>query len=818
MSNNDLLKNSKTFCMMPWVHMHAFADGRVYPCCFGDYHEPMGNLRNNSMEEVWNNQAYRELRKNMLNDKPSSVCKKCYEQESNGVFSLRNSINRSHGKYINDIELTESDGFHPEFKIRYWDVRFSNLCNFSCRSCSPVFSSNWFKEHVRMYGGKPREGDRELNVIEYAGKDKYDILKQMEPHLPYVDQIYFAGGEPLIMEEHYVILEKLIELGKTDINIQYNTNFSEMRYKNKDVIELWKHFSNVSVGASLDASHQRGELMRKGQQWSQVVKNRQRMIAEVPHVDFYISATVSAMNVLHVMDFHREWTDLGLIKAQDFDINILHGPKYYRVDILPLNFKNQVVVPAIKKHLAWLEPQDQITRATLGYKGLITTMLAEDNSNLIQEFVQQVDNLDRFRKENFWATFPELRLLKQNDNLCILPWISLETSPVGTARPCCLAEDEIVDENGLKMSVKTHSLQKIVNSEYMQNLRTQFRDGKRPATCKKCWTEEAAGRTSKRLNTLIKFKELINDVPVLQDTVDNIWFLDLKLGNICNLKCRICGSWSSSKWAGEEIDYLKQSGATKIEQKQHTAYQMLKQGAWPRESQRFWDSLDQLLPNIKYLEFTGGEPFLIQEHIDLLKRAANQGYAKNISLHYNTNGTVYPTDLEVVWDKFKRVEIALSIDNVGPRFEYERYGANWIEVNKNVKLFEELKAKCANIDLQLCFTINVLNVLYLKELLDWAKDVNFNNYHWNMLHGPEEMSIASLSIDAKNQIAHHLNQQFKNTIYTKDVENLIAMMFNGTSMESKFLIERLSVTDRYRKQHLNQTHPELAKIIGYTNE
>jgi radical SAM protein with 4Fe4S-binding SPASM domain len=817
MSNSNKLTNSKTFCMMPWVHMHAFADGRVYPCCFGDYHEPMGNLRDNTMAEIWNNPAYQTLRQNMLNNKPSSVCKKCYEQENSGIFSLRNSINQSHGKYVDEIELTANDGTHPEFKLRYWDVRFSNLCNFSCRSCGPVFSSNWYKEHVKMFGRKPEVDGRDLSVVEYAGRSKYDIWEQMQPHIPYLDQIYFAGGEPLIMEEHYMLLEKLIELGKTDINLQYNTNFSEMSYKGKSVVELWKHFSNVSVGASLDASHHRGELMRRGQQWDQVVENRRRMIAEVPHVDFYISATVSAMNVLHVLDFHREWVELGLIQPKDFDVNVLYSPDWYRIDILPENFKRQVVKPAYEKHLSWLSGVDTLTRASNGFCGALNMMMAEDRSNLLPAFRKQIDLLDGARGEDFWATFPELRVLKQNDNLCILPWISLETSPVGTARPCCLAEEEIVDENGLKMSVKQHSLDKIFNSNYMQDLRQQFRQGLKPKTCKKCWAEEAAGRTSKRLNTQVKFKESIKDIPVLQDTVDSIWFLDLKLGNICNLKCRICGSWSSSKWAGEEIDYLKQAGATKAEQKQHTAYQMLKQGAWPRESQQFWDSLDQLLPTVKYLEFTGGEPFLIQEHVDLLKRAADLGYAKNIGLHYNTNGTVYPTELEAIWADFNRVEIALSIDNVGSRFEYERYGADWFEVNNNVRKFESLKSSCANIDLQLCFTVNVLNVLYLADLLDWAKTVKFNNYHWNMLHGPEEMSIASLPDNAKNLIIQQLTQQFANTAFKKDVDNLISMMSNGISMDSKFLIEKLSVTDQYRNQHLSQTHPELAKILNYGN-
>jgi MoaA/NifB/PqqE/SkfB family radical SAM enzyme len=170
-----------------------------------------------------------------------------------------------------------------------------------------------------------------------------------------------------------------------------------------------------------------------------------------------------------------------------------------------------------------------------------------------------------------------------------------------------------------------------------------------------------------------------------------------------------------------------------------------------------------------------------------------------------------------VWAEFERVEIALSIDNVGPRFEYERYGADWSEVNKNVKKFEALKSSGANIDLQLCFTVNVLNVLYLDDLLDWAKTVKFDNYHWNMLHGPEEMSIASLPVNAKNLIIQQLTQQFANTAYKKDVDNLIAMMNNGTPLDSKFLIEKLSITDQYRKQHLSQTHPELARILNYGN-
>jgi sulfatase maturation enzyme AslB (radical SAM superfamily) len=214
-----------------------------------------------------------------------------------------------------------------------------------------------------------------MSRVEYTAGDEDAMLAQMLPHIPHLEQVYFAGGEPLIMKEHYFMLEKLIEYNKSDIRIQYNTNFSELRYKDKHVFDYWKHFKNVSVGASLDASGKRAELMRKGTNWEQTLLNRRRMIEEVPHVDFYINATVSAMNVLHVLDFHKEWTELGLIQAKDWNINICQSPDWYRIDIFPEKFKNEVIIPAYEKHLEWLEPQDPLQRATSGYKSLINLKL-----------------------------------------------------------------------------------------------------------------------------------------------------------------------------------------------------------------------------------------------------------------------------------------------------------------------------------------------------------------------------------------------------------------------------------------------------------
>lgn len=455
------LTESKTFCMLPWMHMHAFPDGRAYPCCLSDYWHPVGDLRKDTMAELWNGEAYRTMRRNMLGDTPCKECKKCYEQEELGFFSMRYDANRNYGHHIAEVDATLPDGTNPDFKIRYWDVRFSNLCNFSCRSCGPIFSSNWYNDHVKLYNRKPDVLGREMARVEYTAGSEESMIEQMLPHIPYLEQVYFAGGEPLIMKEHYFLLEKLIEYGKTDIRIQYNTNFSELAFKDKHVFEYWKHFTNVSVGASLDASGARAELMRKGTDWKQTVSNRQRMMEEVPHVDFYVSATVSAMNVLHVIDFHREWTDMGLIKAKDFNINLCQSPEWYRSNIFPQWFKDQVIVPKYQAHIEWLRPIDPLKRATNGFESLLKFILSNNadkdveihefeyetfkgaawptweefqqgkrsvdpeiskeieefvisikQTNEFKEFKKQIEKLDTIRNEDFWATFPELAELK----------------------------------------------------------------------------------------------------------------------------------------------------------------------------------------------------------------------------------------------------------------------------------------------------------------------------------------------------------------------------------------------------------------------
>ena len=407
----DRLTRSDVFCMIPWIHMHAFPDGRAYPCCLGDDKYPIGNFKQDTMESVWNQDAYKTMRKNMLEEKPCKECTKCYEQEASGFVSMRNSTNKNFGQHIAIVDQTHANGQFDNFKLRYYDIRFSNLCNFTCRTCGSWFSSSWYQEEQDLGGNFPFREDLKYPKIVFAGRTETDMWEQLIPHIPYLEQIYFAGGEPLIMEEHYKILKELVKREMFNIRLIYNTNFSRLRLKDDNVLDYWKLFKNVGVGASLDGMGAHGEYIRKGTKWDQIERNRELMMEKCPDTDFYISSTVSIYNALHITDFHRSWAEKGYIKPQDWNINILQGPDRDRIDVLPKAYKD-LVAAKVQEHNNWLRPYDHLQRATSGYEGMLRFMNANDNSHLLREFFRVNDVHDQYRKESFEAVFTEYKDLR----------------------------------------------------------------------------------------------------------------------------------------------------------------------------------------------------------------------------------------------------------------------------------------------------------------------------------------------------------------------------------------------------------------------
>lgn len=405
-----LLTESKTFCMYPWMHLHLYPDGRAKPCCMSDHQgiEPLGNANQKTMREIWNSPGMKSLRKNMLDDRPSAECNRCYEKESLGFFSGRRSANKHHGHLISRVHETRPDGHLDRFEMAYWDIRFSNLCNLRCRSCGHMFSSSWYQDQVALAGENYAKQHRPLF---YAGRHQTDTWEQLLEHIDHVEQIYFAGGEPLIMDEHYRILEELERREMWHVRLIYNTNFTQVKLKNRYVFDYWRKFQSVAVGASLDAQGARAEYIRKGTVWSTIEDNRRRMQDTCPDVDFYISPTVSILNALHVPDFHQDWVERGFLKAQDLNVNLLQDPNHLRADIAPPDYKEKII-HRINQHLAWLKPQDRLQRATEGFESLTRFIQATDNTHLLPRFWQKTQQLDDLRHEHLLEVIPELKALQ----------------------------------------------------------------------------------------------------------------------------------------------------------------------------------------------------------------------------------------------------------------------------------------------------------------------------------------------------------------------------------------------------------------------
>ena len=368
------------------------------------------------------------------------------------------------------------------------------------------------------------------------------------------------------------------------------------------------------------------------------------------------------------------------------------------------------------------------------------------------------------------------RYLKSN--VCPLPWTHLEVDVNGSASPCCLYKGTI--EN---YKVYETDLKSIQNSDYMQGLRKQFRDGERPAGCANCWMEEDAGKTSKRQNSIYKMKNSLRDWTV--DSKPTLKFIDFKLGNVCNLKCRICGSWSSSKWAQEELDY----GPNELARKQ------LHEGGWPKRHPEFFEDIKGVLEDVEYFEFTGGEPFMIKNHLRILEHCVEQGYAHKQDIHYNTNGTQLPDDATFdLLGKFKRVEVAFSIDDVGDQFEYQRHPADWKEVNKNIHSWKQKNP--GNIDFQICSTINIFNIFSLAKLIMWVRQIDPKYFYVNTCFDPVFFNVQTLP------------QQIKN----------IATERYGSIIEFKGIIDFMNSADRYSENINDQRKQRILQADGYRKE
>jgi radical SAM protein with 4Fe4S-binding SPASM domain len=389
------LFGNDSFCIMPWLGIHVGPDSQVRPCC--DSKLIMGKVSNQSLDEIWNSPPTVQLRAQLLNNQQPQSCQTCYVKEQLGTDSLRKSINR---EFAHCIEIVDN-GPIAENLIKYWDIRYNNLCNFTCRSCDPVSSSSWTQVYNDINPTQPRK-----TLYLEAGNDQDQIYQQIIQHLDQVEKIYFAGGEPSMIENFYHILDLLEQRQRYEVKLIYNMNLSRLKLKHWNLVDMWQKFPNVSIGASLDAEGLRAEYLRSGTVWTDIITNRKILQEKCSHIDFWISATTSLINALHLPDFHQSWTEQGLISAEQFAVQVLFTPEWMSIKNAPQALK-QKIIARYQQHLEWLKPQDSLGRSTSGFSSIIE--LCKETGNYDpKQFWDNVNKLDRYHDVALFDYYPEL--------------------------------------------------------------------------------------------------------------------------------------------------------------------------------------------------------------------------------------------------------------------------------------------------------------------------------------------------------------------------------------------------------------------------
>ena len=395
-----LLTKSKSFCMYPWISAHKTPSGHTGPCCVAVADNSSGY---HTVEEISDAPFMRQIRSDMLDGKRPEICKSCWNMEDNGSPSARQNANHTQAKYIDIVDQTQPDGRLPDFKYRYMDIRFSNLCNMKCRSCFSGYSSQWEMEDNKY----PDANNPQTMDVDY---EPSEMLQSIIAQIPNIDRAYFAGGEPLITEEHYVILKEFIRQKKTDTLITYNTNISKLHFRDEDLVKLWQQFDqHVMVFASLDHYGERAELIRSGTKWKQVEENYRRLhkLWRRGQIFLAITTTITSLNYASLWEFIEYMYDNDLV-PQDWQVNFALYPGHQCAWTIPNHIK-QEAGEKLRETIKRIRLRTGNNNELQAFYDLVDTVNNQDHwEQNADEFRQRMNRLDTIRDENLIQILPEI--------------------------------------------------------------------------------------------------------------------------------------------------------------------------------------------------------------------------------------------------------------------------------------------------------------------------------------------------------------------------------------------------------------------------
>ncbi|MCB0419428.1 MAG: twitch domain-containing radical SAM protein [Bdellovibrionales bacterium] len=443
---------SPTFCILPWIHLSTRPNGHVRLCCTanassagatndkkyggevgivkGDDGKP-ANLNHTDLLTAWNNGYMKTVRRQMLQGEIPPSCTKCFKEEAAGHRSKRNWETEYWASRVSVKELlamTNADGSVPP-KIAYVDLRLGTKCNLKCIMCSPHDSSLWVNDWNKLYPKIQNESLKEIMQWHNKGKvdgatynwysDNQEFWNQLHDQLPNFQQLYFAGGESTIIDEHYSLLEECVKRGEAPhIELRYNSNGIELPQK---LFDLWKEFKRVRFHFSIDSIGEMNDYIRYPSQWSHIEKQLDLLDQTPDSVEVTIACAVQVLNILYIPDFikwklQKKYRKINPwpLGAGLINFHFVYHPAHLNVKVLPQTLKDKIVQKYEEFYL-WLKEnvsdQPEFLEAPYGIKrlkGLVSFMNSEDWSVRLPELQEYLIRMDEIRGTNFKQTFPEM--------------------------------------------------------------------------------------------------------------------------------------------------------------------------------------------------------------------------------------------------------------------------------------------------------------------------------------------------------------------------------------------------------------------------
>jgi radical SAM protein with 4Fe4S-binding SPASM domain len=387
----------------------------------------------------------------------------------------------------------------------------------------------------------------------------------------------------------------------------------------------------------------------------------------------------------------------------------------------------------------------------------------------------------QYRRVNLLPTQQIENNFSLPDSICAIPWTHLEVTSNGDITPCCMTSGSTLG------NIKSTTLEQAFNSKPLQDLRRGLLAGERPDICGSCWKVEEKNLTSIRMHNI---KRLRKDFLLKYLDQPQLSTLDIKFNNTCNFKCRICGPGSSSLFALENHKFLN--------------VPLVVQDNWS-ESEDFINQMISHLPSIHNIDMYGGEPFLVKRFKEVLKVAVDLGHAKNIRLHYNSNGSVWPEHFLPYWVNFRQVDIHFSIDAIGKQFEFER-GGKWGEVEDNILRLKNLKLP--NLNISIMPTISIMNVYYIDRVYDWAVK-NGLTLFVSHVRG-KGFELCDLTKEAK----HAITEKFKDHPW-REMQNVVNIIQTIPDSNGQAFRDKIKHFDQMRNESFLESHSEIANLMKY---